>query len=198
MKKIILVLVLLVFVIGCDKQIDNSVTPPHQETAQKMMPDNQLPEGFERKVHRTFSILMPNEWKEVEYGNMIFYLPPGSEAVDPISEKVQVIAVGLPKDDKLPLKEILEAGLDDSKKLVPDLIMIKEEEVKIGSSYAVKMVFTGTILGKKFENTQISTINGGIMLHIIHNCFEENCRHLETYNKMVESLELIQYTDDKR
>jgi len=192
---------ILTFSFGCTKNKGPDLTrseAPETEKAppQKIVPDLSPPEGFERKFHRTFSILMPTEWREIEYSNMIFYLPPGSEAVDPISEKVQVIAAGLPKENRLPLKNILEDGIDDSKKLIPDLIMTKEEEITLGNNYAVRMVFTGTIQGKKFENIQISTINKDIMLHIVYNCFEDNCKYSDIYNKMVDSFEILQDTKE--
>jgi len=191
-----LLFVLLVVITGCAKQADKPDGQSQQRTAETIgetAADSSAPEGFERKIHRTFSILMPAKWSEIEYANMIFYLPPGSEAVDPISEKVEVIAVALPKDNKVPLKEILESGIEESKKLVPDLSLVKEEEIKAGNAYAVKMVFTGTIQGKKFENVQISTINQDMMIHIVHNCYEENCQYSDIYNKMAKSIELLPY-----
>lgn len=193
--------IILAFSFGCTKTASTGQgdMPNAEKTIpQDMAPDLSIPEGFERRVHRTYSMIMPADWSEIEYGNIIIYLPPGSEAADPISEKVQVIAVGFPKENRQPLKDILEAGIEDSKKLVPDLVMTKEEDITVGNAYAVRMVFTGTIQGKKFENVQTTTVNKDIILHFIHNCFSENCNHPDIYSMMVDSVVLNDYTDDER
>jgi putative hemolysin len=149
-------------------------------------------DAMQRKFHRTFSVLMPENWAEVEYSGMIFYLPPGSEAADPTSEKVEIIGAMTPQNDTVPLKEILEAGLDETRKVVPDVEVIREEETTLGGAKALKLTTTGTIMDKKFTNTQIGTLNNNVMQNIIHNCFEDNCVYSDIYYKMVDSFQIIQ------
>ncbi|MFH1403454.1 MAG: hypothetical protein ABIH11_04215 [Candidatus Altiarchaeota archaeon] len=193
-----MLLLTVCFSMGCVSEKGVAVTSTTLEHVQKPAAglDNPPQEGDavtvrgpERKFHRTLSIVMPAGWREVEYQNMLIYLPPGSEVADPLSEKVTVAVGVLPENNTVPLKDILEDGIIDSRKIVPDLELISEEETSVSGIYAIRMVFSGTIQGKRFENTQISLMRGKILYHLIHNCVKDYCRHGGSYREMVESLE---------
>jgi hypothetical protein len=189
-----LIILILTLQLGCSPSYETPL-PGNDAIIDNTPAQNQgaaLNEGYGTKIHRAFSVQMPADWKEVEYNNIMFYLPPGSEAADQTAEKVTVIAsTGIPKTNSI--GSILEKGTQDMKKIVPDLNVEKKDDTRLGGFDAVRLTLTGTILGKRFENVQISTLNNDVMLTIAHNCFAGSCIYNETFQKMAGSMEV--YTE---
>lgn len=183
MRKILIILIVSLIILGCQDKEEFKQPDIKQDV-------NLNYQGYTLKDHRMFSVMMPIAWTETEYQNIFFYLPNSSEIANPLSEKVQIISVMLPADNKRTLKQILNDGMNESRVIVPDLAKISEESIVIDGKEGIKMTFNGTLMGKTFENTQVSVIYNNVLTHIIHNCFIDNCNNKEIYDAMVDSLEL--------
>ncbi|MDD4352425.1 MAG: hypothetical protein PHU71_05655 [Candidatus Gracilibacteria bacterium] len=177
-KTIILTLVLLVLSACTQNQSDGIAPAVTQNTP-----------STERKEHHTFSIDMPADWREVEYGTQMIYLPEGSEAVDPLSEKVAVIVSFLPENNTLSLAEIMDAGIQDTKKLMPDLeINSTENNYAFGKiDDGIKLEMTSTIQNQTVSYTQINGMAFNRVYALVHSCIKGKCKYTDTYYDMVTS-----------
>jgi hypothetical protein len=193
MKRIIipLILISLLLFVGCkQKQVTNNNLQPQINTInEKQVEDFKAIKNPERKEHKTFSITMPGDWKEIEYGLQIIYLPKDSEAVDPLAEKISVVVRFIPENNTVGLKEMLDAGISDTKKLMPDFkVTSTTENFAFGKiDDGIKLEMTSTIQGKTMTYTQISGIAFNRMYAIAHSCIKDECKYTDIYYEMVDS-----------
>jgi hypothetical protein len=154
----------------------------------------------EIKIHNTYSIAMPIDWREAAAGLMVTYVPKESEAADPLSEKVVVI-VSIKSDEeaRIPLKEMVDNGMNGIKSMLPDIALISEDETaKLDDLDAIRFIYTATIQGKLIEYSQISAKKNNIVYGIMHSCIKGSCRYNGVYDDMVSSFKTIDYIPPKQ
>ena len=138
MKKIILILILSVFIIGCAKQETLTKTPtsePSQVPAEPLETELHPEEEVGTVFHKDFKAVMPEGWKEVEIPPATFmYLIEGADYTDTKTENVNFVITNLPED-----YEVKHAGYtpafvaQDPNRLVPvDVMREREREGEIG------------------------------------------------------------------
>jgi len=185
------VLVLVLFVCGCtqqgNEQYQNNTGANTTFVAIK---------NPERMFHRTLSVVKPTEWREVEYGGALIYLPEGSEIVDPLSEKITFAVGFLPKNDDVPLSTMMDDDIRETRKIMPDIQEVTEKTpAKIGPLDGLTAKYTATIQQQIFEINQIDAIyatvkyKNDIIYKVGHACRKNDCRYSDVFSEMVKSFE---------
>lgn len=185
---VFLAVLLIVFISSCSQK--HAETSPNNNNNSPASADSPAVELVSKTMsHRSFSIKIPEDWKEIEYGNAFIYLPQNGEAVDPAVEKVAVLVTFLPENNSVILKEIIAAGIEESKKLLPDLTVSSENSGSVMGNIdkGITVKFTATIQGKIIEYTQITAIHNNVLYVISHSCVKDQCSSTNVFNSMTKS-----------
>lgn len=178
---IILMIFISGLILGCAQQTEKKPS----------MTDFKFIKNPERKIYNTLSIVMPQEWTEVEFGNALIYLPPGSEVMDYTTEKVTAAVSKLP-DDTVSLENMIDAAVEETRKIMPDLTMIGQEPAKLGQLEGIKFRFTASVQNQPLIFEQVTALSGGYRYSVGLSCKKDQCQHTDIYQEMVQSFEPIE------
>lgn len=151
----------------------------------------------EKMLHNTLNLYKPADWKEVNLGIMAFeYLPPGSDAGNPLSEKITIVVEFLAKNDTRTMSQIIEEKVKENQKILPDL---REEGIRetrgFGSLDGLKIVYKASIQENEIAITQVNAIQNtmtyqdNIYYRIGYLCKKGECHYMDVFNEMVSSFE---------
>lgn len=195
---VILVLLIIgsVLISGCAQQEIPAETPAGKSADVSVKPyEPEQPPPEEEKTgtifHKDFTAVMPKGWKEVEIPPATYiYLPSEGDYTDPRSENINFAITNLPEDYKVNLQEITEKGVEESKRLLPDLTLTEGPvEAGLGPISGLKIKFEVTIAGEKMAYTQLIAEKFNSLYTATHSCPIADCRYDDEFNAMVKSLE---------
>ncbi len=195
MKYLISILVLVVFISGCASQPEEKPLET-AASAEEISPAQQLPvqEEIANKVfHKDFRLIMPKGWKEIELPAATFiYLPQDGDYTDPRAESVSFVVSRLPGNG-INLEELAQAGIIESKKLLPDLALTEGPvESDLGPLQGLKISFEVTIAGQKMKYVQIFAEKFGSLYTATHACPIAGCKYDPEFNSIISSLEPVE------
>jgi hypothetical protein len=149
------------------------------------------------KIHKDFGIEIPNNWNEyvpkidATKGAMYVYVPSNQNVTYVASEKVIITIAYFPEGNSPNLNDMLNQGLNVTKKAIPDLEMTEgPTDFTMGGMSGIKMKFTGTSNKEKLEFTQISVKNPKNVYTISYHCPFEECNYYDVFDNIVETFAL--------
>jgi hypothetical protein len=146
------------------------------------------PRDSQQQNHNTYSITMPGDWKEIQNGTRVEYLPEQDDAKNPFAEKVIIMVVFLPQNYTIGIKETLEAGLKANQDQLGIIVVSEEENVNLGHlNGAVRLRMVAPLNGEEMEYTQISAIAYNRIYTITHHCKKDQCMYTDIFNEMTDS-----------
>ncbi len=188
---IILVAVFLLAIIGTGIFIWQDLFPK-KETVNT--------QDFVLSSHKSFNLLRPNDWTEIQYGNAYIYLPPGADATDVKTEKITVAVSTLNKDEN-DLTKIMDEDVKQTRQLMPDLQESQTKTAtKIGPLDSLRVRYAATAQKQPIEIHQIDAIfptssdQFNIIFKIGHVCPMDKCAFNAIFDKMLSSFEPIDPT----
>lgn len=188
---IFIVLLISVFVIGCAKsdigmQPDNGMqTTPLEEQSDYVGEQTTV-------IHKDFRAIMKADWKELEVPpSTLVYLPPGTAEDDVNAEYISIVSTPL-GESQWTLDSLLEQGIENSKKVMPDFELTDELTDGIASIQPAKrIIFTGTQDGIMRNNVQVFGMKNNVLYGLTYSCPIESCNYYPIFNVLVESFEPV-------
>lgn len=188
---IIIIFLALAFMTGCQKNapVVNNTENLVRDVARQEMVFTYITNP-ERVEHRTFSIVMPADWKEVEYNGVLVYMPQDGELADPLSEKISMVVGFLAENETRTLKQITESEINKSMTVFPSLqIMSWDDNSRIGQLDATKLLLSMRIQDKTLITTQLRVLHGSTVYAFSIQCEQDKCKYLDIFNEMASSFE---------
>lgn len=142
-------------------------------------------------IHKDFRAVIKNDWKEYEIPPSIyFYLPSGVSQEDVNAEVISVAVTPL-GENQYNLDSLLEQGIENSKKILPDFELIETKDWSNEHFTGKKIKFTGTSEEVKRSSLQVFGIELNNLYAITYSCPVNNCNSYGVYNSFVESFEPV-------
>lgn len=144
-------------------------------------------------IHKDFKALIKSDWQEFEIPPSTYiYLLKGVKTSDKNAEAISINIVNLGADNQLTLEELLDQGIENSKKTMPDLEIT--EDIAWSNEHLVgkKIKFTGTQEGIKRSNIQVFGIKYYNLYSMTYSCPIEGCNSYAIYDVLIESFEPVQ------
>jgi hypothetical protein len=178
------------FSLGCKPSIlQNDVPAVDTEKSKQTTPTFTAITNPEKKEHNSISYYVPSDWSEIEYQGSWIYLAPGSELIDPSSEKVSVTVTNLPPEDKVSLANIIDADLKEIGKILPGInITLDPVPARLGPIDGLEFRFEATIMGKTVDFKRVYATREGKMYRMVHSG-EKDMKYDDIFAEIVTSVE---------
>jgi len=192
MKKSLFVLALLgiILITGCAKNEAN-IDLEHSDKLSMPVEADYVGEQT-TIIHKDFKAIMKADWKELEVPPSTFvYLPPNTAEEDVNAEYISIVSTPL-GDSQWTLDSLLEQGIENSKKLIPDFELTNSWTDSTPLIQPAKRItFTGTQDGVKRNNVQVFGIKNNVLYGLTYSCPIEICSYYPIFNVLVESFEPV-------
>lgn len=143
-------------------------------------------------MHRDFKAIMKDDWTETEIPPSTYvYLPPNTKEDDVNTEVISMVVQFLGEDNQYTLDELLEQGIENSKKIMPDFELTENIDGEKIDMPGKRIKFTGTQEGVKRNNVQVFGIKYNNLYAITYSCPVENCNSYAVYNTFVDTFEPV-------
>ncbi|MBS3079531.1 hypothetical protein J4218_05405 [Candidatus Pacearchaeota archaeon] len=143
-------------------------------------------------IHKDFKAIIKNDWSESEIPpSTYFYLPPDVAQEDVNAEVISIVVTPLGENNQYTLESLLEQGIENSKKIMPDFELIESIDWNNDYFNCKKIKFTGTSEGVKRNSLQVFGIKYNNLYAITYSCPVNNCNSYGVYNSLVESFEPV-------
>ena len=144
-------------------------------------------------IHKDFKAIMKNDWPESEIPpSTYFYLPPNVAQEDVNAEVISIAVTFLGENNQYTLESLLEHGIENSKKIIPDFELIESTDWNNDYFDCKKIKFTGTSEGVKRSSLQVFGIKHNNLYAITYSCPIANCNSYAVYNSLLESFEPVE------
>lgn len=196
MKKVILIGIIVIIIIGMiggfiflNKPDDSTQNLSDSQSDGK----NNIVGDMKTFIHKDFRAIILSGWQELEVPPSTFvYLPPNTNQEDVKAEVISVTTTFLGDNNDFTLDQLLEQGVENSKKIIPDF-KLTETTVWDGSNLQGKEIkFTGTQEGIKRESVQFFGIKYNTLYAITYSCPVDNCNYHNIFNNLAEGFEPIE------
>ena len=143
-------------------------------------------------IHKDFKAIMNKDWPESEIPpSTYFYLPPGVSEEDVNAEVISIAVTPLGENNQYTLENLLEQGIENSKKIMPDFNLIETTDWNNDYFTGKKIKFTGTSEGVKRSSLQVFGMEHNNLYAITYSCPVDNCQSYGVYNSLLESFEPV-------
>ncbi|MFA5174555.1 MAG: hypothetical protein WC438_05235 [Candidatus Pacearchaeota archaeon] len=192
MKKVVIISIVTVIIIGVigfyffnqDNSNQNTNTNPEEV--------NDYVGESTTIMRKDFRAIIKNDWQESEIPpSTYFYLPPNTQEEDANAEVISIAVTPLGENNQYTLETLLEQGIENSKKIMPDFELTENIDWKNNNFAGKKIKFTGTSEGIKRNSVQVFGIEHDNLYAITYSCPIDNCNSYAVYNSLLESFEPI-------
>ncbi|OIO41628.1 hypothetical protein COX97_00915 [Candidatus Pacearchaeota archaeon CG_4_10_14_0_2_um_filter_05_32_18] len=143
-------------------------------------------------IHKDFRAIIKNDWQESEIPpSTYFYLPPDVSQEDVNAEVISIAVTFLGENNQYILENLLEQGIENSKKIMPDFELTENIDWKNKNLIGKKIKFTGTSEGVKRNSLQVFGIEYNNLYAITYSCPIDNCNSYGIYNSLIENFEPV-------
>ena len=143
-------------------------------------------------THRTLSLQIPGDWKEVKQDMLLYYLPVGSVATDTVSEKVVAAVYSVPAKSTSSLAQLMNDDFNVNQRAKGGWTFVTSTEpVKLGPLTAREEVYEYQIIGKKILIDQVDAKNGEYLYKFQHLCVSNVCQYSAIYKAILASFKPI-------
>lgn len=143
-------------------------------------------------IHKDFKAIMNKEWPESEIPpSTYFYLPPNTAQEDVNAEVISITVTPLGENNQYTLDSLLEQGIENSKKIMPDFELIETNDWKNDYISGKKIKFTGTSEEVKRSSLQVFGMEHNNLYAITYSCPVNNCNSYGVYNSLLESFQPV-------
>jgi len=143
-------------------------------------------------IHKDFKAIMNKDWPESEIPpSTYYYLPPNVAQEDVNAEVISIAVTPLGENNQYTLDNLLEQGIENSKKIMPDFELIETTDWNNEYFTGKKIKFTGTSEGVKRSSLQVFGMEHNNLYAITYSCPVDNCQSYGVYNSLLESFETV-------
>jgi len=143
-------------------------------------------------IHKDFKAIMNKDWPESEIPpSTYYYLPPNVAQEDVNAEVISIAVTPLGENNQYTLDNLLEQGIENSKKIMPDFELIETTDWNNEYFTGKKIKFTGTSEGVKRSSLQVFGMEHNNLYAITYSCPVDNCQSYGVYNSLLESFEPV-------
>ena len=143
-------------------------------------------------IHKDFKAIMNKDWPESEIPpSTYYYLPPNVAQEDVNAEVISIAVTPLGENNQYTLDNLLEQGIENSKKIMPDFELIETTDWNNEYFTGKKIKFTGTSEGVKRSSLQVFGMEHDNLYAITYSCPVDNCQSYGVYNSLLESFEPV-------
>jgi len=143
-------------------------------------------------IHKDFKAIMNKDWPESEIPpSTYYYLPPNVAQGDVNAEVISIAVTPLGENNQYTLDNLLEQGIENSKKIMPDFELIETTDWNNEYFTGKKIKFTGTSEGVKRSSLQVFGMEHNNLYAITYSCPVDNCQSYGVYNSLLESFEPV-------
>ena len=190
----VIALIIVLFIIGIYLIIKNN-NPINVDTNINSNPEEVTDYVGESTtvIHKDFKAIMKNDWSESEIPpSTYFYLPLDVSPEDVNAEVISIAVIPLGENNQYTLDSLLEQGIENSKKIMPDFELIESIDWNNKHFTGKKIKFTGTLEGVKRSSLQVFGIKYNNLYAITYSCPVANCNSYGVYNSLLESFEPVE------
>jgi hypothetical protein len=143
-------------------------------------------------IHKDFTTVIKSDWQKFESSPSLYvYLPPDTAQDDVNAEVISIAVSFLGENNEVTLDELLEQGVENSKKIMPDFELTENIDSGKLNMPGKQIKFMGTQDGVKRENIQVFGIKYDILYSVTYSCPVGGCNYHAVYNGLVESFEPV-------
>ncbi|PIN77893.1 hypothetical protein COV15_01205 [Candidatus Woesearchaeota archaeon CG10_big_fil_rev_8_21_14_0_10_34_12] len=144
-------------------------------------------------IRKDFKAIIKDDWPESEIPpSTYFYLPPNVAQEDVNAEVIFIAVTFLGENNQYTLESLLEQGIKNSKKIMPDFELTESIDWKNTYFTGKKIKFIGTSDGVKRSSLQVFGIKHNNLYAITYSCPIANCNSYGVYNRLLESFEPVE------
>jgi len=154
--------------------------------------ENNIVGNTKTSIHKDFRAIILSDWQEIEGvpPSTFVYLPPKVNQEDVEAEVISVATTFL-GDNKFTLDQLLEQGVEGSKKIIPDFELTETAIWKGSNLQGKKIKFIGTQERIRRKSIQVFGIKYNILYAITYSCPINNCNHEDVFDNLIESFEPV-------
>lgn len=194
MRKILIVLLSLILIIGCTPE----EYPVKKSPEISIQSDFELPNDFLTYNNYGVKIGYPNHWTKTDnpYEKVIvFFSSPLESSTDKFSENINIVIEDV-SFYYSNLDEYKDYTIKNMPKFVKNFKLISSSRVAINELPASEMVFSSRQEGIDLKQLQITTIKDNKAYILTYSAESDNyAQYLDEVNNMINSLEILGFTE---
>jgi hypothetical protein len=142
--------------------------------------------------HKDFKAIMKKDWQETELSPSLYVYVPGKTSINDSEAEYILISISSLENNNLTLNEILEQGIESSKKLFPDFELT--ENINGGNDYleGKRIKFKATQDNILRNNVQVFGIKYENLYSITYSCPTEKCDSYPVFNSLIETFQPVE------